>query len=272
VSLWDAINEPLWEPAFRNLPHRHWPHLDPVDEIADYVEPVLRWARDEDPDACYLVNDYGLQADSLHGPPVAADGTQATAQLQRKRFLELIQCMRERGVPPNAIGLQSHTGGWIDPATQTAVYDEMASAGLPLHITEFGASTSHLEQEGELPPQAVDEMQADYAANYLTCAFGHPAIEAFFFWGFMGEAIRWGGGSSHEPKPMFTRIRDLIQKEWTTREELATDAEGRVRFRGFLGDYALRYPLPGGTKVGVSFSVNRQQAMPLTIQAPFPAS
>ena len=48
VSIWDAVNESLWEPAFRNLPSRRWPHLDSIQEIADYVEPVLRWARECD--------------------------------------------------------------------------------------------------------------------------------------------------------------------------------------------------------------------------------
>jgi len=272
VKLWDAINEPLWEPAFKNLPQRHWPHLDPIDAIADYVEPVLRWARDEDPDACYLVNDYGLEADPPQGPPVAADGTRATAPLQRRRFLELLACLGERGVAPDAIGLQSHTGGWIDPGTQTAVYDEMASAGLPIHITEFWANTSHLDREDRLPRDVVDAMQADYVADYLTCAFGHPAVEGFFFWGFMEQAIRWDERSGHEPRPVFARVRDLIHQEWTTREQLVTDADGRVRFRGFLGDYALRCRVSGSTRQGVPFAVSRQQAMPLTLVAPFGAA
>ena len=268
VQIWDVINEPLWEPALRNLPNRRWPHLEAIDQIADYVVAVLRWARDEDPDACYILNDYGLQADALGGPPVAADGTKVTAALQRERLLALVDCLFERGAPPNAIGLQSHTGGWIEPAAQMAVYDQLATAGLPLHITEFSASTSRLEDQGGLSQQEIERIQADYAADYLTCAFGHAAVEGFFFWGFMGQAIRWGRGAGHEPGPLFHRVRDLIHNEWMTREMLTTDGDGCARFRGFLGDYVLRYGIRAEVHDGVRFRVGRQEAMPLTITAP----
>jgi GH35 family endo-1,4-beta-xylanase len=268
VALWDLVNEPMWEPAFRNLPQRHWPHLERIEAIADYIEPVLGWARDEDPDARYLINDYGMQEGSRKEPPVAADGTKVTAALQRRRFLELLRCLGDRGAVPDAIGLQSHTGGWTDHASQTAVYDEMAASGLPIHITEFWAHTRGLEADGRLPQDEIDRRQADYVADYLTCAFGHPAVEAFFFWGFMGQAIRWGQYSSHELKPMYDRVRELVRAEWTTRERLTSDGDGRVRFRGFYGDYALRYDAGGGTARGVAFRVDRQQSYPLAIIAP----
>jgi GH35 family endo-1,4-beta-xylanase len=267
VKLWDAVNEPMWEPAFKNLPDRHWPHLDPIDAIADYVEPVLRWCRDEDPDACFIVNDYGMEVDAEKGAPVAKDGTKATAALQRKRFLELLACLRERGAPPDAVGLQSHTGGWYGHDHQLAVYDEMAASGLPIHITEFWAKTDALEREGRLPQDEIDAMQADYVADCLTCAYGHPAVEGFFFWGFMDLAIRWGERSSHELRPLFARVRDLVKTEWMTRETVTTNTDGAARFRGHYGDYSLRYSLPSGSQTGIAFSVDRNAAMPLTLHA-----
>jgi GH35 family endo-1,4-beta-xylanase len=268
VKLWDAVNEPMWEPAFRNLPQRHWPHLDPIKDIADYIQPVLRWCRDEDPDATFLVNDYGMEKDKGEGDvPVARDGTRAIAALQRKRFLALLRELADRGTPPGAVGLQSHTGGWLDHATQVAVYDEMATSGLPIHITEFWANTHHLK-ESNLPPQVIDQMAADYVCNYLTCAFGHPAIEAFFFWGFMNASVEWGKRSSHEPRLMYDRVRDLLKNQWMTRLSVTTDADGRARFRGFLGDYALRYALDDKSRAGSTFTVSSQDAMPLTLVAP----
>jgi endo-1,4-beta-xylanase len=265
VKIWDAVNEPMWEPAFKNLPRRHWPHLDPIADIADYIEPVLRWCRQEDPDACFLVNDYGMEESKQDGHLTAADGTRVTAALQRRRFRELLAELFRRGVPPDAIGLQQHTAGWLDHRTQWAVYDEMAEAGLPIHITEFWAHTRQLEKEGKLPPQQIQQMQADFVCNYLTCAFGHPAVEAFFFWGFMGSAVEWAERSSHELRPMFTRVRDLIHNDWTTRERLTTDRQGRVSFRAFFGDYALRYTVSPGLVRGAAFTVNPQQTMPVTL-------
>jgi GH35 family endo-1,4-beta-xylanase len=182
-------------------------------------------------------------------------------------MLALLTSLRWRGALPDAIGLQSHTGGWTDHAAQSAVYDALAAAGLPIHVTEFWAHTKQLAETGRYAPEQLDEIQADYVANYLTTAFGHPAIEAFFFWGFMGSAIRWGEHSSHELKPLYHRVRRLLHEEWSTQERLTTDAAGCVRFRGFHGDYALRYALPGGVRTGWGFRVDRQQSMPLTVIA-----
>jgi len=42
VKLWDAVNEMLWEPALKNLADRNWPHLETLDNMAEYIPVVLR--------------------------------------------------------------------------------------------------------------------------------------------------------------------------------------------------------------------------------------
>lgn len=268
VRMWDAVNEPLWEAAPQNLPNRHWPHLEPIPVIADYIEPVLRWGREEDPDAAYLINDYGMSQDPAGGPRTAQDGTKVTAAFQRKRYIALMRELGERGSPPDAMGLQCHVGGWMTARDQVAFYDEMAGADLPIHITEFWASTKTLEEKGQIPPDEIAAIQADYIENYLTCAFGHPAVEAFFFWGFMNTAVRWGEHSSHELTPLYHRVRDLLNNRWMTRTPLLSDRDGVVRFRGFYGDYALRYALLSGMLSSARFAVNKEGTMPLNIVVP----
>lgn len=239
VRLWDAVNEPLWEAAPDHLAQRRWPHIEPISALADYIAEVLRWCREEDPEALFLVNDYGLEG----GDEMAregSDGSRVTPATQRRRYLELFAELERRGAAPDAMGLQSHTAGWISPAAQWAVYDELAEAGRPLHITEFWASL------GDAPPACTTieekrKAQAKYVAQYLTCAFGHPAVEAFFFWGFMKDAILWLDSlSSHEPAPLYEAVRHLIGDEWHTHQRAETDAEGRISFRGFAGEYAVR--------------------------------
>ncbi len=267
VTQWDAINEAMWEPTFRNLPHRHWPHIDPIPEIADYIEPVLRWARDEDPDACYVVNDYGMEQDKRDSHLTTKDGEPVTAASQRVRFLELARTLWERGTPPDALGMQAHTGGWQSHASQVAVYDEMQTSGLPIHITEFWARTRDLVEAG-MPADEADAVQADYVADYLTVAFGHPGVEAFYFWGWDG--VQWLDDlkSGHALRPVFHRVKRLFKEEWLTRDTLTTDSDGVARFRGFFGDYRLRHALTEGTRTGVAFAVSPGAAMPLTLTAP----
>lgn len=270
VRIWDLVNEALWEPAWKNLPRRNWPHIEDIEDIADYIAPAVGWARDEDPDACYIINDYGLMSDKTRdeGALKSSDGTEVTAELQRKRFRQLIKILGDRGCEPDAIGLQSHTGGWVGPRDQRAVYDEMAEAGLPVHITEFSAPTRALRGDGEFSDEQIDQLLADYTGNYLTVAFGHPAIEAFFFWGFINQAVQFRGeASGHELKPVYETVRRLIRDEWTTRERLTTDENGCVSFRGFFGDYSLRWQVSEVQICGTGFRVSPEQAMPLTLKA-----
>jgi hypothetical protein len=139
---------------------------------------------------------------------------------------------------------------------QLTVYDEISESGLPIHVTEFWASAKDLDPEGKCSPETLAELQSEYIANYMTCAFGHPAIEAFFFWGFMETAVKWREFSGHQVQPVFERVRKLINEEWMTRETLASDTEGVIRFRGFPGDYVLR-----GTR--------RTRAIPFRVDAPY---
>jgi GH35 family endo-1,4-beta-xylanase len=267
VKMWDAVNEILWEPAFKNLNRRHWPYLETLENVTEMVARVLSWAREEDPDAKYLINDYGLIQESEKGPPTAPDGTVVTSKLQRKRYLDIARRLIDMGSPPDALGLQSHIGGWVNQDEQLAFYDEIAQAGLPLHITEFWAKTGWLQEQG-MDQQEIDERQAEYVSNTLTVAYSHPAVEAFFFWGFMSSAIEWKRRSAHELKPMYHRIQDLLKNEWMTRTEIETNADGRTSFRGFCGDYVLRLILPSGQETGIPFTLNRSQNEPMKLQTP----
>lgn len=178
--------------------------------------------------------------------------------------------LREAGGPPDALGLQSHTGGFMRMADLQAYYDEMATAGFPLHVTEFNAFPDALA--AKLPRAEVDRIYADYVEKYLTVSFAHPALDAFFFWGFMDTAVEWNDErSGHELRPVYDRVKELIQRTWSTRERATTSSEGRLRFRGFFGDYALRYPVAGGATRGVEFRVQRGGGGPLTLRAPFAA-
>lgn len=266
VKLWDATNEALWEPAPWNLDERDWPHIEPIATLADYIEPALRWAREEDPAAVLVINDYGLEA-STDAPHLRG----VTAASQRQRLLQLAAELSDRGQPPDALGLQQHTAGWLSHDEQVAVYDELAAAGLPLHVTEFWANPDHLIEAG-LPRDEADDLWSTYLENYLTVAFGHASIEAFFFWGLLGQAIQWKGGrnaadalGAYEPRPAYLRLQRLLRETWRTRERLTADAEGVIRFRGFTGEYTVAHAMRSGTSRSETFRLDYAASMPLTL-------
>jgi hypothetical protein len=77
------------------------------------------------------------------------------------------------------------------------------------------------------------------------------------------------GGTEPEVRPLYRWVRQLVHETWSARGRLTTDSDGRLQFRGFYGDYALRYSLGRQATDGVSFAVDRQQSMPLRVEAPF---
>ncbi len=290
VKIWDAVNEMLWEPALKNLSKRQWPHFETAENMSEYISFILDIVRSEDPDATYTLNDYGLEL-PWPNPLKSNTGLDITPQLQRERYIELIQHLGATGHQPNAVGLQCHDG-WQKPADQMAFYSQMAKAGLPLHVTEFWAHTDHLKKSGvkgtavngdfitenfqnNAAPQytqaQIDLMQADFVEQYLTCAFAHPSVEAFVFWGFMGMAVEWkqNDSPSYELKPVYHRVKKLIHQDWTTKLTLQTNADGICRFRGFHGQYSLRYFLQkdGKIEAGIPFSVTAQTTQTIKLHS-----
>lgn len=254
VTVWDAVNEPMWEPAFKNLDQREWPHIEPIDTIADYIGEVMRWCREEDPNALFLINDYGMEENKADGKLRGNDGSVVTAASQRKRYAALMRTLLERGQAPDAIGLQTHSGWVQNHAQQWAIFDEFAQTGLPVHITEFWAHTTELKKSGRFSEATIRDMQAEYVANFLTTAFGHASVDAFYFWGFMNMAVDWlDAFSSYELRPVFHRVQQLIRKEWHTQADLRSNDDGICELPAFYGLYDITLPdacaLPLGRRI-----------------------
>jgi GH35 family endo-1,4-beta-xylanase len=147
----------------------------------------------------------------------------------------------------------------------------MSQAGLPLHVTEFWANPSDFDETFlKLPAKEQDINIAEYVKQFLTNAFAYPAIDCFFFWGFMDMATTWRENNApvYEEKPILQTVRDLIHKEWNTHEILNTDSNGKIKFSGYYGDYSLHYGLPGSDKknLGIPFKVGKYENMPYSLE------
>ena len=234
IEFWEVVNEPS-----------HLPHLK-IDE-------PYRWARQADPQAYLIVNDYHVLGDGCPG------------------FFRLLSKAKQDDVPFDGIGIQAH-----EPRTMRfpldrvqQILDHYASLGKELHITEYTPTSAGQKTTGSHRQGVWDEAaQADYAVKFYRVAFAHPAVRAITWWDLCDQGS-WlpGGGMLRKdmsPKPVYDGLKRLIHDEWKTRVSGTTDASGQFIFRGFLGDYRLVIETPSGP-VEKTFRLKTRQAQELTV-------
>ncbi|MFW6257078.1 MAG: endo-1,4-beta-xylanase [Bacillota bacterium] len=247
VDMWDLVNEALWEPSWRHIPEREWPHLESIEEILTYIEPAMKWVWDEDPGAKYTINEYGLVYD--------LGVEEVTAGRQRKRMIELLKALKARSLTPDRLGVQAHTGGaWYSPADVKAVLDELSVVNIPIQITEFWAHLSDYPERAEEDSSVLEEKKAQYVKDFYTVAFGHPNVTSISYWGF-SDLLEHKGGSQLNPKPAYERLYDLIHNQWRTEKSIKTDGQGKISFNGFYGTYELQYRNKEGKICSLPFNL-----------------
>ena len=236
VHTWDAINEAVIMPVFRNERHRNaisrlaWER----GRIAT-VRLAFEEARATYPAATLVLNDFDM----------------STA------YECLIEGVLEAGIAVDALGLQSHMhqGYWGEEKT-LEILERFSRFGLPIHMTETTLVS------GELMPPEIDDLndyrigswpstpageerQADEIQRHYRTLLSHPSVKAVTYWGLSDDGA-WLGAPSGlvradgSRKPAYEALHDLVKREWwlppTT---LRTDSAGRIEVRGFLGDYLL---------------------------------
>lgn len=208
IDAWDVLNEPYVQNEI----------IDMLGE--SIIDQVFTIAHEADPEAMLFLNDFGLLTGS--GPD--------TARIDY--YLDLVQRLRDRGVPVHGMGLQGHFGGQVPGIDHLlAVIDRFADAGLRVHITEFDINTRD------------EKLRASYTRDALTAAYSHPAVDAFVLWGFW-ESRMWKSHAAMfetdwTPKPVAEAWRELIHERWRTDATVTTDDRGVARLRTHCGDYRL---------------------------------
>jgi GH35 family endo-1,4-beta-xylanase len=233
IDTWDAINEAVIMPVFENGENGITRICLANGRIAT-VRMAFETARESNPKAFLLLNDFDM----------------STA------YECLIEGVLEAGVKIDALGLQSHMhqGYWGEEKT-LKILDRFARYGLPIHFTESTLVSGHL-----MPPEIEDlndyqvtdwpstpegeARQADELVRHYKTLLSHPAVEAMTYWGLPDGGwlnaptglVRLDGSS----KPAYDALLGLVKGEWwLPPTPMTTDAEGRLRFDGFLGTYEI---------------------------------
>ncbi|GAB3180640.1 endo-1,4-beta-xylanase [Telluribacter humicola] len=262
--MWDVVNEPVttvpWERALKdsrntsgeiNEGTRYNVKGITLEETIPWVENSYRWAHQADSTGDFIINEFYVIA----RPEV------------REKYYQLIKELKKRNVPVTGIGIQAHEpqDRWFSPVEVMETFNRLNEFGLPLHITEFIPQSSGKAITGGWREGTwTEQTQADFAEQFYTLAFSHPAMVSIHWWGFSDRMIWLKGGGlvdkDFNPKPVYTRLKKLIKEDWMTRDvKLSTDNSGQAGFRGFGGRYQVVVTQPDGSQSTREFHLKENQ-------------
>ncbi len=177
IKSWDVINEAI-DPATGNV-RTNILHTA-VGGDNSILDLAFRTARAELPTAELVYNDYMDWGSTTH----------------RNGVLNLLRGFRDRNVPIDALGIQSHIGFYSSgtaqdianaqiPAMRTFL-DAVVALGYKLIITEFDVSDRN--RTGTVAQR--DEDVAVYGRAWLDLLFSYPQLKDVLVWG-MNDKYSW---------------------------------------------------------------------------------
>jgi endo-1,4-beta-xylanase len=211
VKVWDVVNEALNDSsneADTNVLRRQSPWVRILGQ--EFIEKAFQWAHETDPDCILRYNDY-----SIENRP------------KRKRLITLIKSLQEKHIPVMAIGSQTHANLiWPSAELEDEALTDIASLGLPIHITEMdvnAASGGQRNQSADVAENgqaggggvvsAADQKLAEQYASLFHVFVKHKKdIKLVTLWGLTDRDSWRRNGSpllfdgNWRPKPAFDAV------------------------------------------------------------------
>lgn len=206
IGVWDVVNEAIADGNGTNvLRNSLW--LEIVGP--DFIAKAFQYAHEADPNAILRYNDYGLENPA-----------------KRKKLITLIKALQEQKVPVHAIGSQAHVNVSMTFDTMDQALTEIATLGLPIHITEldvnsaqggqrgFGADIANnaATTQGGLVSDADRKLADAYAGIFRAFVKHRDSVKMVTFWG-VNDANSWRASGkpllfdgNSQPKPAFDAV------------------------------------------------------------------
>jgi len=228
IDFYDVINESIASPKFDNCVGKWIKKIGPVEAVRE----AISWAREANPKAFLLVNDYDVS----------------------DAYVNQIAVLKELGFAPDAIGIQSHMHKGVWSTTYLdGILSSFSRLNIPIHFTEMTILSGRLKTDDDWnsyhpgwnsTPEG-EKKQAEDVVRIYSFLFSHPAVEAITWWD-LSDYDAWQGAPAGllrkdlSPKPAYEELKKLIKgKWWTGPISLKTDIDGRITFRGFMGKYKI---------------------------------
>ncbi|MCX8477600.1 MAG: endo-1,4-beta-xylanase [Sphingomonas sp.] len=207
IASYDVVNEAV-DPASGNLYETALSQA--LGGAQATLDLAFRTARAEAPTAQLVYNDYM--------------GWEGGATAHHAGVLALLRGFRARGVPVDALGIQSHIGIYSGTPVATLVanqspawrafLDEVVGMGYRLVVSELDVRDTGLPADIAVRDQAV----ADYTRGYLDLMLGYPQLRDVLVWG-MSDKYNWlqsfeprADGQPRRPCPYDSMLRPKLMQ------------------------------------------------------------
>jgi endo-1,4-beta-xylanase len=168
IHSWDVVNEAVSIEDDRPDGLRDSPWLRLLGP--EYIAIAFEAAREADPAALLTYNDYDLEQDS------------PAHERKRQAVLQLLTSLRDRKVPLQALGIQSHLEAHAGPYEWAGLHrflEQVERLDLQVFVTELDVDDRALPADIRERDRRVGELYRDYLTNVLQ----HRAVKAVLTWG-----------------------------------------------------------------------------------------
>ena len=198
----------------------------------EITKQMAEWALKGDPDAKLYVNDYDVL---ITGSPLG---------IGLPEYMAHIRKLLKQGIPIAGIGAQGHSNlETFDRQVLRNALDSLATFKLPIRVTEFNMPGMRSKfRQSQLTPEQ-ERSKAKEIEDYYRICFAHPAVEGIIMWGFW-EGANWIPSSSlykldWSTTPALEAYRNLVFKEWWTKESGRAGKKGLFSVPAFYGKYGV---------------------------------
>ncbi len=205
IDIYDVANHPIkeqWSGAGNYM------GIGPRNRV---IADVLRWAREEDPNAILILN----------------EGTVISNSDVRRRYIAMVNdLITNKGAPLDGLGVMAHLGQTSHKLPSDSVIinalNELATTGLRIHITEFDLSYANMDGSVDIDPDQPFEGFSswwEYQAWAYRHAYelfaSHPSVDMVSSWGMWDGSIwRAGAGIFDEnfnKKPVYYSLEPILR-------------------------------------------------------------
>jgi len=167
ISQWIVVNEAVGNYLPGQMEDNIW--LKTVGK--DYVDLAFQKARQVDPNAELIINDYGAEY----------VGQWSCGPFKANSFYEFVRQLRQRGVPVDAVGLQFHLVVGLDNPNAERIEKNFArfhALGVKVYVTELDV---------RIPAPVTEQKLAEQARLYslvMNTALRSPSCAGLTLWGY----------------------------------------------------------------------------------------